>query len=352
MKKYYLIALIFLSAISQAQIVNIPDANFKDSLLNYSPIIDTNGDGEIQVVEAEAITILYVSGRNISSLVGIESFTNLIFLDCDSNNLTNLDLSQNINLSSIVCYNNQLTNLNFSNDNLVSLDCAYNNLTNLDLSNSNVFWVSCEYNDLTQINTDGALNLNILSCAQNNITSLNLSSNPNLDLIVCWENQLTELDLSQNSILTRISCRDNNLSSLSINNGNNENLDYMWAFNNPNLACIKVDDVAFSNSQVCNQVGFTGWCKDSIAVYSEDCILKISDITKANYITIYPNPTQDILNIESPEQIDSVQIYSINGILVKQGINTRLRVSELPTGVYFVRILINNKTLTKKVVKS
>ncbi|MCH7534469.1 MAG: hypothetical protein IH948_01745, partial [Bacteroidetes bacterium] len=36
-----------------AQIVNIPDANFKAALVG-DPTINTNGDGEIQVAEASA----------------------------------------------------------------------------------------------------------------------------------------------------------------------------------------------------------------------------------------------------------------------------------------------------------
>ena len=42
--------------ISQAQNVSIPDSNFKTTLVNYTPVIDTNTDGEIQVAEAAALS--------------------------------------------------------------------------------------------------------------------------------------------------------------------------------------------------------------------------------------------------------------------------------------------------------
>ena len=89
-----------------AQIINIPDANFKAKLLQASPFneiasienpiydisnnsitianystIDTNGDGEIQISEAVMIKYLNLSqiivSSNITSIVGIEYFTNL-----------------------------------------------------------------------------------------------------------------------------------------------------------------------------------------------------------------------------------------------------------------------------------
>jgi hypothetical protein len=95
------------------QIVNIPDANFKDALVNTicvdidgtpGPDIDAdlNNDGEIQLSEALAVVNgLYVQGRSVASLEGIESFSNLIKLRCESNLLSELDLSQNPNIETL-----------------------------------------------------------------------------------------------------------------------------------------------------------------------------------------------------------------------------------------------------------
>ena len=48
--------------ISNGQIVNIPDANFKNALIDEG--VDTNNDGEIQVSEAEAVISLNVWSMN------------------------------------------------------------------------------------------------------------------------------------------------------------------------------------------------------------------------------------------------------------------------------------------------
>ena len=62
--------------------VNIPDANFKAYLVGYSAI-NTNGDTEIQVAEANVFTgMIDCSDLGISDLTGIEAFTALTELRC------------------------------------------------------------------------------------------------------------------------------------------------------------------------------------------------------------------------------------------------------------------------------
>ncbi len=72
----------------------IPDKNFLNALVELG--VDTNGDSIISPTEAEKITYLDVSGKGISDLSGIEAFVNLDTLDCCENQLTRLDLSNNI----------------------------------------------------------------------------------------------------------------------------------------------------------------------------------------------------------------------------------------------------------------
>ena len=92
---------------TKAQIINIPDANFKQQLLLASETygiaydcatgsyykIDLNNNGEIEESEALAVCTLLVPSQNISDLTGIEKFINLTGLDVGINNLSTLDLS-------------------------------------------------------------------------------------------------------------------------------------------------------------------------------------------------------------------------------------------------------------------
>lgn len=125
MKFFYLLILTcFVCGSMQSQIINIPDPNFKNALLNHtSPIIDTNGDGEITVSEAAPVTTLFLSGQQINSLEGIENFTSISVLNCVDNNLTELNLD----------FLTSITSINFLvNPNLVSVDLS--NLTSIQNS--------------------------------------------------------------------------------------------------------------------------------------------------------------------------------------------------------------------------
>ncbi|WP_313112359.1 hypothetical protein [Aequorivita sediminis] len=69
--------IILLSAVCHSQIINFPDNNFKNALLNHNPVIDLNGDGEVQISEAEYATQISISYQPIASLEGIQYFTAL-----------------------------------------------------------------------------------------------------------------------------------------------------------------------------------------------------------------------------------------------------------------------------------
>lgn len=113
MKNIYLaIFLIGITHQAQSQIVNIPDVNFKNALIN-TLCVDTNGDGvfnadvnnhnEVQISKDEAVFRLNVSSQGITDLEGIEEFINLELLSCSVNQLTNLDFSQNLFFRDLYC---------------------------------------------------------------------------------------------------------------------------------------------------------------------------------------------------------------------------------------------------------
>lgn len=111
--------------------VNFPDANFLAELKQF----DTDNDGYLSTAEIAAVTAINVSGKNISSLAGIEYFTALQTLNCSNNSISELDLSSNTALTSVDCSNNQLTYLILGkNSNLDSLNCSNNNLGPVDIS--------------------------------------------------------------------------------------------------------------------------------------------------------------------------------------------------------------------------
>ena len=232
MKKLFflLVALLFFST-TKAQIVNIPDANFKAMLLGANATntiaknlsgawfkIDANNDGEIQESEALEVFWLDVQSLKITDLTGILSFNNLTFLTCYNNQLTSLDVASLVNLTSLDCRNNQITSLNvIPLVNLISLQCYNNKLTSLELSSLvNLTYLDCGVNRLTSLEVSSLVNLREFSYSDNKLTSLDVTPLVNLNKLYCENNQLTLLDVSPLVNLTHLACSGNQLTSLDL----------------------------------------------------------------------------------------------------------------------------------------
>jgi Leucine-rich repeat (LRR) protein len=122
------------------------DANFLAAVRELT----NRPGGPIYDQDVANITALELGGRNISSLAGIEHFGNLFTLYCGDNQLSEIDVSNNKALIMLVCYNNRLTQLDVSNNAaLLALNCYQNQLTKLDISyNTALIVLSCSYNYL------------------------------------------------------------------------------------------------------------------------------------------------------------------------------------------------------------
>ena len=90
--------------------INFPDTNFRSWLLEQS----FGTDSVLTKTEIEGATDMIMSGRNIESLEGIGYFKELIYLYCDNNKLTTLDVSACTKLQALLCNQNNLTSLNVS----------------------------------------------------------------------------------------------------------------------------------------------------------------------------------------------------------------------------------------------
>ena len=249
-KLYFIAALLCLNFSMSGQIVNIPDANLKYSLLHTACVDDTddgvndrdadlNDDGEIQLSEAAAVHYLNLQNRNITSLEGIAAFSGLKKLRCFNNHLTAIDVTSLNQLEELKCGGNPLTTLNVNglvnlktlncnNDLLASIDLnslttleelqVYSNaLTTLDLSNNpNLVHLWCGQNQLATLDLSSKPNLSVVSCESNAITSLNLTGTLHLKELNCGGNALTSLDTSVLTESTWLYCAGNNITSLDL----------------------------------------------------------------------------------------------------------------------------------------
>ena len=196
--------------------IQFKDPNFLKALIAEN--VDDDGDGQITVNEAKAVSSLEVSGSDIKEMPEIRYFTALTRLDCDYNQLTALDISNNTALTRLLCYSNQLTTLDVSNNTaLTRLDCHLNQLTALDVSN-NTDLTSLNYgnNQLIDLDISNNTALTELDCYGNQMTSLDVSNNTALKSLNCRDNQLTTLDVSNNAALTVLHCDGNQLTTLDV----------------------------------------------------------------------------------------------------------------------------------------
>ena len=240
MKQILLIFIVAFTNLCNAQIVNIPDANFKAKLLaanannsiastqtpditssvqvNTFNKIDTNGDGEIQVTEAAAIKYLNVTNSSIPNMEGIEYFTNLLVLNCSYNLLTSLNVLALARLRQLRCDVNKLPSLDVSRiTSLIELDCKYNKLISLNVSGlTNLENLYCEYNDFESLDVSGLTNLRKFECQANELISLGLNGLTNLQHFSCEFNQLPSLDVSRLTNLKVLTCYNNQLISLNV----------------------------------------------------------------------------------------------------------------------------------------
>lgn len=69
-------------------------------------------------------------------------------------------------------------------------------------------------------------------------------------------------------------------------------------------------------------------------------------------LTIYPNPATDIIKVNSTQVINNIEVYNSLGALMTKAANTNeISVSNYASGIYFLRISSDTRSVTKKIIK-
>lgn len=292
--------------ISFSQTTSIPDAAFETYL-------ETNGMGDgvannglVTTANISGVTNLDVRDEGITDLTGIEDFAALQDLRCDVNDLTFIDVSNNLNLFALRCdqnpnlvwinvkndNNSNISNSDFRADNNASLYCiqvddvTYSTSTWSKVDDNGVFSAnSCartyvpddvfeahleafgmgdgiannDYVLTSNIESVTILNVTNLSinslegiedfvaleelyCSQNSLTSLDVSNNLLLDTLYCNNNDLTVLDVSNNPIYL-FDCGGNDLNTLVLKPGNEY---YLFNIYYNKLTTLDISNISFS----------------------------------------------------------------------------------------------------------
>jgi hypothetical protein len=72
------------------------------------------------------------------------------------------------------------------------------------------------------------------------------------------------------------------------------------------------------------------------------------------YIQLFPNPTSDILHIDSKNMINQMLLYDNQGKPVRtiliEGYQHTINLSGLPVGIYYLNIVMNHGIITRKII--
>lgn len=118
--------------------ISFPDPNFKAALVANTSI-NTNRDSDISESEASSFTgTIAAQSQSISSVEGIQYFTNATRIALFNNSISEIDLSKNTKVTQLLLENNSLMSIDISKlTALIDFKAHTNNLTEVNLANGN-----------------------------------------------------------------------------------------------------------------------------------------------------------------------------------------------------------------------
>ena len=290
---------------------NFPDAAFRTHVKSY----DVNGDNVLSLAEREAVTGMWPRA-GITDLTGIKHFTKLEILNVALTDLTSLDVSQLLYLTTLVATNSsmrsidahacvKLTTFEFGSS-VETLDARWceqladcywpdKGLKYLDISGCiNLWQLNCTNNHITTLRTQGCLRLKKLHLNGNQLSSLNLSGFTQLSEVNVVGNILQKLDVSNCEQLSIL--RFNQVDTLNVSN---TGLTGVWwndgyhtikvlnAQNCANLETLNCDNIGLVSADVSGCAKLSTWN----FVYSNNSLkrLDISNCPLIDYVLLETN---------------------------------------------------------------
>lgn len=246
------------------QYLDIPDASFEAILIKEG--IDSDGTLNQRMLRKEALEVSvldldFSSETVISDLTGIEGFVGLKKLSAMQQEITEIDLSYNTLLDTLVLAGNYISSIDISNNpNLVLLDVqsnqlsainglskavhlkelnlSFNELEELSIENETLEILKISNNVLHSFDVKGSISLKNILLTTNELTSVDFSKNILLETLLISDNNIQNIDLEHNTSLTHLYISSNSLTDLDV--GNNQELIDLKVDRNPNLSCIKI----------------------------------------------------------------------------------------------------------------
>lgn len=291
-------------------------------------------------------------------------------IDCSSNKLTSIVITNQPQLREIYCDDNELTKLEVNYvPVLATLYCGNNkDLADIDLKSMPALAdLSCYSNSIKQLDLSQNPKLTSLICRDNLIEgTLDLSKNPKVEQVNCYNNKISEIKLAAESSLRHIEMQRNNIKGESMTEfmkalpvyvayGTDEWDDYGGL----NLQGLYVTETSATYEK---NVAFTSDVK-----IAKDKKWPVFALDLDNYGSTAPEPYEgakptgiattdtngevkayaahNTINVEGIADGETVALYTANGMLVDKAMSYKgaAQLAAQGTGIYIVKWA--NKTL-------
>ncbi len=151
-------------------------------------IVDTNGDNQISVNEAQNVASLVLEAYddngdgefsyNLTNVEELKYFTSMTYFECEFSPVTKADFSNNKVLKDVYMEDNKLISINVSGCSALETLCI-------------------EYGNLTDIDVSSCTSLTFLRLDSNQFTDIDVSNSPALENFSCEDNPLKTLTISE-----------------------------------------------------------------------------------------------------------------------------------------------------------
>lgn len=285
-------------------------------------------------------------------------------IDCSSNKLTSIVITNQPQLREIYCDDNELTKLEVNYvPVLATLYCGNNkDLADIDLKSMPALAdLSCYSNSIKQLDLSQNPKLTSLICRDNLIEgTLDLSKNPKVEQVNCYNNKISEIKLAAESSLRHIEMQRNNIKGESMTEfmkalpvyvayGADEWDDYGGL----NLQGLYVTEISVALEKNVALVSDVKIAKDkkwpvfaldldnygSTAPEPYDGIDPTSITTVATASSVKAYATHNTVNVEGIADGETVALYTANGMLVDKAMSHKstAQLAVQGAGIYIVK---------------
>jgi hypothetical protein len=149
--------------------------------------------------------------------------------------------------------------------------------------------------------------------------------------------------------LVLVSTTTNDTAAFTDTIGSVQEENFEWTFREVNLSAAGYNDSTIYIAFVLRTYDGFKLYLDDIEVRKDDPVGVVENPTIA--FDVYPNPSQDLINIRFSQDFQRIELKSTSGQLLRTSEQSSMHINDLQAGPYFLTVYTNGQSLTKRIVK-